>query len=117
MPKSPPCNVIIKRLINLKKLGHKDFFGIWNILRDQLYRTPEYQSFLKEVRMRSAYLCTGNRCSRKGRHVHHIVRVYEDPSKAVDISNGTFLCVSCHRKEHKNVKIPVVAPSRIFAIP
>jgi len=43
-------------------------------------------------------------CGKKGRHVHHKVRVYDDPTLAVEPDNGEFLCVACHRKEHKHSK-------------
>lgn len=102
-------------MLRLKKLGHRNFFEIWGTLREQLYRTPEYQQFLKEVRARSSYMCAALRCTRKGRHVHHKIRVYEDPTKAVDPDNGIFLCVPCHKKEHKGMKISATPSSKVSA--
>jgi len=40
-------------------------------------------------------------CGKKGRHVHHKIRVYDDPDLSLDPDNGEFLCIACHRKEHK----------------
>lgn len=99
---APPAAVILKRLVNAKKLylGRTAFFEIWGKLRTMLYDTPEYKAFLCEVRGRCSHRCT--KCDRRGRHVHHIIRVYDDPLKALDPDNATFLCVPCHKKEHKN---------------
>lgn len=78
----------------------KEFLQKWGRLRELLYKTPEYQSFLREVRIRALYECERG-CGKKGRHVHHKIRVYDDPDKSVDPQNGEFLCIGCHRKEHK----------------
>lgn len=78
----------------------KEFLKKWSKLRNLLYKTPEYQNFLREVRIRANYMCV-RMCGKKGRHVHHKVRVYDNPDLSVDPDNGEFLCISCHRKEHK----------------
>lgn len=101
---SPPsAETCIKRLVKLKSMWIESdkFFELWGKVRHDLYKTPEYKMFLIEVRSRSNYKCTGHCCIKKGRHVHHIIHVYQDPTKAIDPDNGTFLCVACHRKEHK----------------
>jgi 5-methylcytosine-specific restriction endonuclease McrA len=93
---------IIKRLKRLKNSYCKDFYRKWSNLRKELYKTGAYQLFLREVRIRAMYRC--QRCPKPGRHVHHKVRVYDDPDRALDVSNGEYLCVACHRKEHAEEK-------------
>jgi 5-methylcytosine-specific restriction endonuclease McrA len=94
---------IIRRLKRLKKkpMASVEFFKKWKEARNELYKTPEYQNFLREVRIRAMYLCQRG-CGKKGRHVHHKIRVYDNPDLVVDPKNGEFLCVACHNKEHKN---------------
>jgi 5-methylcytosine-specific restriction endonuclease McrA len=89
---------IIRRLKRLKDGYHKDFYRKWAKLRKELYKTGAYQIFLREVRIRAMYRC--QRCPKPGRHVHHIIRVYDNPDLVVDPNNAMYLCVACHRKEH-----------------
>jgi 5-methylcytosine-specific restriction endonuclease McrA len=93
---------IIAALIRCKRnfVPRAEFFAKWGRLRKRLYLTKEYNLFLSEVRFRASGMCQGIRCSRKGRHVHHVVRVYDDPSLALDPNNGMFLCVKCHKAIH-----------------
>lgn len=93
---------IVERMLRLKKASHplKEFLKKWGALRRELYKTGDYQCFLREVRTRAMYLCERG-CGKKGRHVHHKIRVYDDPSKCVDCANAEFLCIGCHRKEHR----------------
>lgn len=65
--------------------------------------TPEYKIWHKRVLLRDGYTC--RECFDKGvvdKHidliVHHIIPVYVDSTKIVDIDNGITLCVNCHRK-------------------
>jgi 5-methylcytosine-specific restriction endonuclease McrA len=44
------------------------------------------------------------RCDKKGREVHHKIRVYDDPSRALDVNNGELLCKRCHNLHHKKEK-------------
>ena len=96
------CATILRRMVNLKKKwrDRADFFKFYSKLREMLYLTPEYKNFLAEVRAKSVGMCVRSACSKRGRHVHHKVRVYADPLQAVDVSNGEYLCVGCHKKEH-----------------
>jgi hypothetical protein len=89
---------IIRRLKRLKAGYTKDFYRKWSALRKELYKTGTYQLFLREVRIRAMYRC--QKCAKPGRHVHHIERVYDNPDRVVDVTNGMYLCVACHRKEH-----------------
>lgn len=42
-------------------------------------------------------------CHQKpGKEVHHIVPVYQDPSRCFDQSNITLLCESCHNEQHES---------------
>jgi 5-methylcytosine-specific restriction endonuclease McrA len=52
-----------------------------------------------EVRARACGKC--ERCGKGGREVHHRIRVYDDPSLALDPDNGELLCIKCHKKEHR----------------
>jgi hypothetical protein len=90
---------LIRKLIRLKKSGAPDFFKKWGELRYRLSLTHEYVSFKSAVKSRANYSC--EKCGRPGRHVHHIITVYENPNLVLDDNNGMFLCVRCHRKEHK----------------
>lgn len=94
---------IIRRMNRLKKgfVPRTEFLRKWNKLRKELYETTEYKLFLVEVRTRANFNCQTDGCRGKGREVHHIIRVYDDPSLCVDPSNGMFLCLKCHRKQHK----------------
>jgi hypothetical protein len=110
--------VIINRMVNLKRRGgldREDFFKIWNQLRDLLFKTTEYQAFLKEVRARCNNMCADPDCNKRGKHVHHKVPVYSDPTKSVAVDNGTYLCLSCHRKQHKGMTI-TARPSKSVAV-
>jgi hypothetical protein len=100
-PKSQAAR-ILRRLKRLKKsfVPRKEFLKKWAALRNALYKTAEYQCFLHEVRIRASYMCVRG-CGKKGRHVHHKIRVYDDPDLSLDPDNGEFLCIACHRKEHK----------------
>jgi 5-methylcytosine-specific restriction endonuclease McrA len=91
---------IIRRMKRLKGSSCKDFFVKWGKLRKELYKTAAYQNFLLEVRTRCMFRCQN--CNKPGRHVHHKVRVYDNPELVVDPANGVYLCVACHRAEHKH---------------
>lgn len=77
----------------------KEFFALWGKLRKLLEKTPEYIEFRSIVKNSQSYLCT---CGKPGRQVHHMTRVYDDPTLAIDPDNGVYLCVKCHKKEHKD---------------
>jgi len=91
---------LIRALILLKKkwIGPEEFFKKWNKCRKLLYETAEYKAFLLEVRTRDGGLC---KCGKMGREVHHIIRVYDDPSLALETDNAVLLCVRCHKKQHR----------------
>jgi len=89
---------IVRRMKRLKGSSCKDFYRKWGKLRRELYKTAAYKNFLLEVRTRAMFRC--QQCSKPGRHVHHKVRVYDDPDRVIDVANGEYLCVACHRKEH-----------------
>jgi 5-methylcytosine-specific restriction endonuclease McrA len=99
---------IIRRMKRLKGSACKDFFVKWGKLRKELYKTAAYQNFLLEVRTRCMFRC--QKCNKPGRHVHHKVRVYDNPELVVDPSNGVYLCVACHRAEHKHECKTTAAP-------
>lgn len=107
MRNTPPAAITIQRMLNLKKKLKKfkipkaDFFRLWDLLRDDLYNTLEYQTLLTTVRLRARYNCEDLGCKKKGRQVHHEISVYSDPTKALDPDNCKFLCISGHRKRHK----------------
>lgn len=96
------AKLLIKALQKLKTryLPREEFLKKWNKIRRLLYETGEYQAFLIEVRVRANYMCEEG-CGKKGREVHHVIPVYKDPSLAVDVKNGKFLCSRCHKKQHR----------------
>lgn len=89
---------------NRKFWDKPKFFQKWNRIRRSLYLTTEYRNFLLEVRTRADGMCQGKKCFKKGRHVHHVVRVYDDPSRTLDCSNAVYLCVKCHHRIHAKTK-------------
>jgi hypothetical protein len=69
--------------------------------------TRAWKEMRRVIQRRDNFTCQqcGDR-NHKGRgsrirlEVHHIVSVFEDPSRAFDPSNLTLLCADCHRKTH-----------------
>jgi 5-methylcytosine-specific restriction endonuclease McrA len=104
MPRQVTAKKLIRALVNLKKkwIGLEEFFKKWNKIRKLLYETAEYRAFLLEVRTRANGEC--HLCGKRGREVHHIVRVYDDPTKCLDVDNGMLLCIRCHKKQHTKGK-------------
>lgn len=80
-------------------MPRSEWFKKWNRLRYLLYRTIEYRNFLDLVKMRAGYKC--EHCGELGQEVHHIVKVYDEPSLALEESNGEFLCKKHHKMRHK----------------
>lgn len=89
-------------MVNLKKSwrDREEFLQLWGKLRSLLFDTPEYKAFRAEVIARASGRCQRNLCRKRGREVHHIITVYSDPMKAVDVTNGMYVCKACHKKEH-----------------
>ena len=58
----------------------------------------EYKLWRDKVFQRDNYTCS--RCKKRGirLHAHHIIPFALDIDKRFDISNGTTLCVDCHKK-------------------
>ena len=94
---------IVRRMKCLKTrfAPRTEFLRKWNKLRRELYETTEYKLFLVEVRTRAGFMCQTDGCRKRGREVHHVIRVYDDPDLCIDPANGKFLCLACHRKQHK----------------
>lgn len=76
-----------------------EWYKKWNKTRSALFDTPEYQIFRAEVILRAGGLCQ-EYCGRRGKEVHHVIRVVDNPNKALDPNNGVFLCRKCHKEIH-----------------
>jgi hypothetical protein len=61
-------------------------------------RTKEYVSWVKAVLERAEYKC--EECgSTENVEAHHIISLYTDFSKGLDLDNGQALCKKCHKKK------------------
>lgn len=82
-----------------QKISRPTFLRTWTWLRRLLNLTDEYARWRWHVRERAGGAC--ERCAEQGNHAHHRVQVVYDPDRAVDPTNGEYLCVGCHKKHHK----------------
>ena len=103
--RKPSAKALIRALGRMKKnfISPVEFFSRWNKYRRMLYDTPEYKFFMTEVKDTADRKC--ELCGRAGREVHHKVRVYDDPSLTLCVDNGIYLCVRCHKKQHKQKRL------------
>lgn len=85
-----------------KKVTRLTFLKVWGRLRRLLALTPEYARWRWSVRDRAGGAC--ERCAEPGNHAHHQVPVAHEPLRALDLSNGEYLCLRCHRAEHRRSK-------------
>ena len=47
-----------------------------------------------------------NRCEKNQRlHCHHIMDFHQHPELRYDVNNGELLCISCHMRHHKIIKL------------
>jgi hypothetical protein len=83
-----------------RAVGRVRFLRAWTNLRRLLEATPEYQEWRQIVKARAGGAC--ETCGEMGHHCHHIVPVAHDPAKCLDPANGRYLCVKCHRAEHRH---------------
>lgn len=81
------------------KIGRIKFLKTWTQLRRILNLTSEYAHWRWLVRERAGGAC--ERCAEPGNHAHHIEPLAYNPDRAVDPTNGEYLCVRCHRKHHR----------------
>lgn len=62
-------------------------------------QTPEYRKWRNDVLFRDGYKCAV--CGSKDNlEAHHIKPVAQFPELALDINNGTTLCLKCHYDAH-----------------
>jgi hypothetical protein len=71
--------------MRLKKID-----GVWRSVwqREQRQKLTAQDAMCRRCRVRT------------GEHVHHLVPVYEDPTRAFDETNITLTCEPCHREWH-----------------
>lgn len=46
-------------------------------------------------------------CGALGIHAHHIVPRWKDPTKAIDLNNGIYLCGKCHAEAHQGDSVGI----------
>lgn len=82
------------------KISRITFLKTWTRLRRILNLTPEYARWRWEVKTRAGGAC--ERCAEPGQHAHHVEPIAYNPDRALDDTNGEYLCVRCHRKHHRS---------------
>lgn len=80
------------------RLPRLTFLKTWTNLRRLLESTDEYKAWRQGVIERAGYACES--CGRGGHHCHHIEPVAHNPARALDPSNGMYVCRSCHKEAH-----------------
>jgi len=65
---------------------------------DGVWRSQWQRKVAAEMRAEDP-LCRRCRAA-TAEQIHHVVPVYEEPARALDRTNVTFLCESCHRVQH-----------------
>lgn len=99
------ADLVIRAMIGLldarrsKKIKRITFLKVWGRLRRLLALTPEYARWRWNVKTRAGGAC--ERCAEPGNHAHHKEPVARNPAKALDLSNGEYLCWRCHKAEHR----------------
>lgn len=101
--------VVVKELEGLLilrkggRISRPSFLKQWAVVRGKLDASPEYEAFRGDVISRAKGRCE-RLCGRPGKHVHHKVQISRDPSKALDPSNGEYVCVECHKSSHLHMR-------------
>lgn len=103
---------VIEEMLALKArrfrglVDRREFLLQWHELRIDLEATQAYEEFRQAVIARSGGRCErivkGERCKRKGKHVHHKKQMSYHPELALTVSNGEHVCVQCHQASHKH---------------
>lgn len=108
-----PADLIIRAMVGLlearhqKKIGRVPFLKTWGKLRRLLALTPEYARWRWNVKNRAGGAC--ERCAEPGNHAHHKEPVARNPARALDLANGEYLCLRCHRAEHRRSPKPATS--------
>jgi len=104
-PKALSLPAVIERLNNIKAKNYskvESFYRLWSEARRAVYKTHEWKTFRKQVLHRSKGVCEGCK-SEKATEIHHIVRVYDDPSLVVTLKNVRHVCKTCHELVHGRI--------------
>jgi hypothetical protein len=90
------------KLLKGRFTGKKSFNwkGGRAIIVPSLRDTRDYRIWRRAVLERDNHTCVSCGCKDGTLHVHHIISISDDITKALDISNGETLCIKCHQKEH-----------------
>lgn len=98
----PILKDVVLRLIRVKTHHYterKNFYHAWSEARRLIYRTLEWQRLKIKVQKRSRGICEGCR-KRRASEIHHVVRVYDDPTLICTLSNVRHVCKACHAAVH-----------------
>lgn len=98
----PKLRDVVARLIAIKLRtwpSESAFFDAWGEARRQVYRTYEWDRFRMKVYQRSRNVCE---CCKQqtAKEIHHRVRVYDDPTRIVELRNVLHVCTDCHSAAH-----------------
>lgn len=98
----PKLRDVVQQLLALKGnffLSRKEFLDQWGAARRLIYRTYEWERFRTRVFQRSKNVCE---CCKKrtAKEIHHRVRVYDDPTRVVELRNVMHVCAECHSAAH-----------------
>lgn len=90
--------IALKDMRYRQQIGRVTFLRRWEKLRIALFLTDDYQR-MRQIVIARDKMCT--RCGGQPHHVHHKIRVVDEPHRAVDPANGQALCVKCHSTHHR----------------
>lgn len=99
------ADLIIRTMVGLlearrcNKIKRITFLKAWGRLRRLLALTPEYARWRWNVKQKAGGAC--ERCAEVGNHAHHKEPVARNPTRALDPTNGEYLCWRCHKAEHR----------------
>lgn len=74
---------------------------------EKIRKSIDYKIWHKAVLERDYFVCQGCGQTKSKFNVHHILSFLQFPHKRFDISNGITLCISCHKKIHKERRVKI----------
>lgn len=94
-------------LAHIGKIGEKasNWKGGYKTENYRIRRRKEYELWRKKVYKKDNYTC--QHCLKKGVYLnaHHIKSFRYYPELRYDINNGITLCIECHKREHKKLRM------------
>jgi len=81
--------------------------GLYNTERSRTMQHIEYKTWRRSVFVRDIFTCKDCRKQQTYIVAHHLKSYKDFSNLRFDINNGITLCLECHRKRHKNIKVEV----------